>query len=313
MAGVKNYAGVSNDLDVATKKYVDDGLDGKADALHTHSSIVCPNGSHSLDLSNTGAATISGMGAVTAHDATYSLSSLGSSFNGVTITVRWPLNPSGPGDGNVVGSTGVNDPSYSGGTIFSGGDYFGEIAALSDPDSLTAIFFIAALSQLTPQIAPSVSDVAGPATVQTDVNLVTSLSSLSTDSQYPSAKCVYDAIDGIDPVTGRLAIVSVGSSASFQVADGRKVYTIDASAGFPSVDLTGVSTGAFYQCFELEVTFPTNNLSSSGLTAMNWPNWDWVDDPPDDVAMLGKTTYVACRLDCRSGVRTVTANVWRIA
>lgn len=30
MAGVKNYAGVTNDLDVATKKYVDDGLSEKA-------------------------------------------------------------------------------------------------------------------------------------------------------------------------------------------------------------------------------------------------------------------------------------------
>lgn len=30
MAGIKNYAGVSSDLDVATKRYVDDWLSAKA-------------------------------------------------------------------------------------------------------------------------------------------------------------------------------------------------------------------------------------------------------------------------------------------
>lgn len=173
-------------------------LDGKADALHTHSSIESPNGAHALELSNSGIATITGVGAVTAHDATYSLSSLGSSFNGVTITVRWPLSPSSPDDGEVVGSSGISDPSYSGGTIFSGGDYFGEIAGLADSDALIALFFIASISSLTPPITPSISDVAGPATVQTDANLVTVLTSAATDAQYASAKCIWDIVGDIE-------------------------------------------------------------------------------------------------------------------
>lgn len=47
---------------------------------------------------------------------------------------------------------------------------------------------------------------------QTTSNLVTSISGLSTDTQYPSAKCVYDAIDAAGGVVdGALDINSVNA------------------------------------------------------------------------------------------------------
>lgn len=42
MAGVKNYAGVSNDLDVATKKYVDDAVAAAGGSQELRYAIVTP-------------------------------------------------------------------------------------------------------------------------------------------------------------------------------------------------------------------------------------------------------------------------------
>lgn len=39
---------------------------------------------------------------------------------------------------------------------------------------------------------------------QTTANLVTSISSLSTDSQYPSAKCVYDLIGDVETLLSQV-------------------------------------------------------------------------------------------------------------
>ena len=87
-------------------------IDERAPASHTHSSLESPNGAHELELSNSGTATITGAGAVTA-------------------------------------------------------------------------------------------------TVQTDANLVTALTSAATDSQYPSAKCVWDIVGDIESA---LSAINNGTS-----------------------------------------------------------------------------------------------------
>lgn len=181
-------------------------VDGKADASHTHSSIESPNGIHALELSNSGTATITGAGAVTATDATYDLSSF---ETGVSVTVRWPLGATDLSSSEIVGSVGIANPSYTGYTIYSDDNYWGELTSLIDPDSLTAMFFVLSAGTTTgPVTTSSTVSVQGPATVQTDANLVTSISSSSTDSQYPSANAVKTYVDDVvGDVVGDIASV----------------------------------------------------------------------------------------------------------
>ena len=45
--------------------------------------------------------------------------------------------------------------------------------------------------------------------MQTTTNLVTSLSASSTDSQYPSAKCIYDMIGNIESILHNINLGNV--------------------------------------------------------------------------------------------------------
>lgn len=67
-------------------------------------------------------------------------------------------------------------------------------------------------------------------------NLVTTISAQSTDHQYPSAKCVYDAIEKISPGGGDSPVQSVNGKTGAVVLDAEDVGALPNSTVIPSLD-----------------------------------------------------------------------------
>lgn len=74
-------------------------------------------------------------------------------------------------------------------------------------------------------------------------NLVTTISAQSTDYQYPSAKCVYDAIENISPGGGDSPVQSVNGKTGAVVLDAEDVGALPDSTVIPSLD--GYATQAW--------------------------------------------------------------------
>ena len=116
--------------------------------------------------------------------------------------------------------------------------------------------------------------------------------------------------DLLDPTLHPYAAASGGIA----LAPGTAVYraALGADGAFPAVSDAAIPAASAYYAFEVELAIPaTVPASITGPTG-----WTWLEDgelpAPSDLSG-GETVYIAVRLDCASGVRAYTANVWRVA
>lgn len=116
--------------------------------------------------------------------------------------------------------------------------------------------------------------------------------------------------DILDPTLHPYAAASGGIA----LAPGTAVYraALGADGAFPAVSDTAIPVASAYYAFEIELAIPATVPAS--ITPPT--GWTWLEDgelpAPSDLSG-GETVYIAVRLDCASGVRAYTANVWRVA
>lgn len=108
-----------------------------------------------------------------------------------------------------------------------------------------------------------------------------------------------------------------GLTSSIALSPATTVYRVapalsETTLTIPTPTMGNIPAGNQYFCFELEVTIPATPPAT-----LNGPTgWVWVDrhQLPDPAKLVGgETIYIACRLDCAAGARSVLASVWRVA
>lgn len=255
---------------------------GAAAEAHSHDRIASPVGNTVLAASGGGEAFLS---RPAGRDITYAVAE-------ATVTLRWPATVRDRDvSAEIISVTGIPNPTVSGHTINSNGEYWGEFVSWRDrtlpgyvPDSFGGfpMFFVLSLSRLEPG---SAQDETLGATQRMAVLLDADRNFLPRADE-PS-----------------LTVTLAPQTAVYRTAMG-------SDGSFPTVDATAIPTASAYYCFELELTVP-----STVPAAITGPSgWDWLDggEPPDpSVLSGGETIFVACRMDCAT--RAVTANVWRVA
>ena len=146
---------------IATEKYVDDQLSTKADVLHTHSSLVSPDGHVKAVVGNDGYVAVENDSATENADISDLRDALelpdSATFDDVRTALSLPMD-----------------------------------ATLSEARVAAGI-----VSTRNLAFADQIPSVSG---LESASNKVTSLSAQSTDTQYPSAKCVYDIVGNINSV-----------------------------------------------------------------------------------------------------------------
>lgn len=115
---------------------------------------------------------------------------------------------------------------------------------------------------------------------------------------------------------GTLALVAdtniLPYASSTTLAPETAVYRATATGGaIPSIVMTGIPNADAYFAFDLEIAVPagTSTLDTSALSA-----WTWISggEIPTASDAAGKTLYIAARLDCAAGVRSVVANCYDV-
>lgn len=109
---------------------------------------------------------------------------------------------------------------------------------------------------------------------------------------------------------------AVVANDAITISRGTAVYRADAAlddttATIPFVDASLVPVAGAYYCFELEIGVDAEATTLVGPGTED--GWTWLEGGGlPESGFAGKTIYIACRLDCAAGARTITANVWRV-
>lgn len=105
-------------------------------------------------------------------------------------------------------------------------------------------------------------------------NLVTSISSLSTDTQYPSAKCVYDLVGGIETLlntinSGTTAEPNITIDTTNNTITFKTAYLNEKGGSFPTTQdeyTFARSTTAYFGINFIDTTFATYKLTFNGCS-----------------------------------------------